>query len=233
MAQPIGMGQRGHLAYAQQGAGFRTPLASIMTLDDAAWTPAVETLGTSASLRAGSKCRGSFASARAAHRPSSPPHRHPRRRHPARRRHRRPASSRLERMNHRHPQSRHTPQTFFLRKFIEKQKPQCLQRGMLHTNFLAVVYIETNYDMPNLRPITPIDHPRIHPVSSQRAQQVCVCVTCAPHPHPTPRPTLSRICGASYVNLPSISRDHGETHGRTPLIFPQYSPSWSWSATTR
>ena len=143
------------------------------------------------------------------------------------------APHRLERMNHRHPQSRHTPQTFFLRKFIEKQKPQCLQRGMLHTNFLAVVYIETNYDMPNLRPITPIDHPRIHPVSSQRAQQVCVCVTCAPHPHPTPRPTLSRICGASYVNLPSISRDHGETHGRTPLIFPQYSPSWSWSATTR
>ena len=32
-------------------------LASIVTLDDAAWTPAVVTLGTSASLRAGSKCR--------------------------------------------------------------------------------------------------------------------------------------------------------------------------------
>ena len=45
----------GHPAYAQQVQV--SGLASIVTLDDAAWTPAVVTLGTSASLRAGSNCR--------------------------------------------------------------------------------------------------------------------------------------------------------------------------------
>ena len=45
----------GHPAYAQQVQV--SGLASIVTLDDAAWTPAVVTLGASASLRAGSNCR--------------------------------------------------------------------------------------------------------------------------------------------------------------------------------
>ena len=45
----------GHPAYAQQVQV--SGLASIVTLDDAAWTPAVVTLGASASLRAGSKCQ--------------------------------------------------------------------------------------------------------------------------------------------------------------------------------
>ena len=45
----------GHPAYAQQVQV--SGLASIVTLDDAAWTPAVVTLGATASLRAGSKCR--------------------------------------------------------------------------------------------------------------------------------------------------------------------------------